>query len=671
MSQDRRVDDTISADLNPSNPSAPGRSTVTSRLSPRALIFRVESAEAARELGSAFGKRDGNGVASGADSFVQRAAESSGDALPASIKGQFESSLGADLSAVRVHTGSASAEAASAVGARAYTTGNDIHFAEGQYAPTDAFGLHLLAHEVAHTQQQAATSTTTQYKLEVSTPGDSLEQEADRAADAMIVGAPAQIAAASMTLARDKDPNAKKDKDEVTIDLKKIATLQGKITTTQAKLRGSNTKLVNDSKTARTCYKAARTAVKAENKAFEEAYKKVSEELKKAKEAIEGEDEFKKFLLDVALEMVAGAAFEGEKAGAEVVKHVPFVVHAAKEVAKSVGMEIAGEGAGDLLGIETKGKDKVDISETKTAADRELDAVEQLDEAIEAVDEQQEHAIMFMDASQDIGQANTKLSDLKSDKTAEGAKTLSKIEGALGNLPTIEKECATVDATITALLAKAKFAQTLAEKQLAAATPGALEREIWANWLGKLSGDEILELREKDGIREALELYNLKDLGSSEDAARARKCVGKTAQSYGASTLGAGKFMVRVVGVNGTFCAVRAPEPPQPDGPVPATGLVVEGDTIPSGACGTVVGVNSSGWLVVAAHFVTPDAKPDDFANSDSKDPIPTMTIDQVLAMEKGNGASTGTPTSTGTPAPQGPPMDPSLMPKLKVDMSF
>ena len=121
---------------------APGRVTASARLYPGALMRKVRDA------------RDANGVAPGAGDAVARASSSSGAALPADVQARFESSLGADLSGVRVHTGGASADAAGAVGARAYTTGNDIHFGAGQYAPADPFGLHLLAHEVAHTQQQ-------------------------------------------------------------------------------------------------------------------------------------------------------------------------------------------------------------------------------------------------------------------------------------------------------------------------------------------------------------------------------------------------------------------------------------------------------------------------------------------------------------------------------------
>lgn len=133
-------------------------------------------------------ERDDNGVAAGAESAVAAAAGSSGFALPSELRRSFESSLGADLSSVRVHTGDASASAAHAVGARAYAVGQDIHFGAGQYDPGSAGGMHLLAHEVAHTVQQQGGSPSRQHKLEVSRVHDGAEVEADAAADAMVAG---------------------------------------------------------------------------------------------------------------------------------------------------------------------------------------------------------------------------------------------------------------------------------------------------------------------------------------------------------------------------------------------------------------------------------------------------------------------------------------------------
>jgi hypothetical protein len=132
-----------------------------------------------------FGQRDANGVAEGAEASVDRAASSVGQPLPAAVREPFERSLGTELSGVRVHTNSESAEAAIAVGAKAYTVGQDIHFGDGCFAPADSDGVHLLAHEVVHTVQNRGGAPAPHTKLEVSNPTDSAEIEADRAADAI------------------------------------------------------------------------------------------------------------------------------------------------------------------------------------------------------------------------------------------------------------------------------------------------------------------------------------------------------------------------------------------------------------------------------------------------------------------------------------------------------
>jgi hypothetical protein len=184
--------------------SAPGRATVSSKHSTgRPIILRVESAEAAQVFADRmFGPRDDNGVAADADQYVDRAASGSGAPLPADLRDRFESSLGADLSSVRIHDGRDSADAAKAVGAKAYTVGQDIHFGAGHYAPQTEAGQFLLAHEVAHTVQQAGATPSRQNKLEVSTPQDGAELEADRAAEAMVRGQQASIASGAGAMSR-------------------------------------------------------------------------------------------------------------------------------------------------------------------------------------------------------------------------------------------------------------------------------------------------------------------------------------------------------------------------------------------------------------------------------------------------------------------------------------
>ncbi len=177
---------------------APGKRTRTQGMGPS--IDRI-----ADRVATVLQRRaasDGGGAA-GAEAAVTQAAGSTGAPLPGAIRERFEGSLGADLSSVRVHTGADSASAADAVGAQAYATGNDIHFAPGKYQPDDPFGVHLLAHEVAHTvQQSGGRAPARQHKLEISDPGDAHELEADRAADAMVTGQPFKVGAGNPLLSR-------------------------------------------------------------------------------------------------------------------------------------------------------------------------------------------------------------------------------------------------------------------------------------------------------------------------------------------------------------------------------------------------------------------------------------------------------------------------------------
>jgi hypothetical protein len=116
-----------------------------------------------------------------------------GQGLPDGVRGQFEASLGLDLSDVQVHTDAAAGATANAVGARAVAIGQDIYFAAGQYDPASHSGQELLAHEVAHTAQQRGASPQAQPKAAVAPPTHGAEGEADRAASAMVAGQPAAV----------------------------------------------------------------------------------------------------------------------------------------------------------------------------------------------------------------------------------------------------------------------------------------------------------------------------------------------------------------------------------------------------------------------------------------------------------------------------------------------
>ncbi|MBL9040929.1 MAG: DUF4157 domain-containing protein [Myxococcales bacterium] len=123
------------------------------------------------------------------------AAETSGTPLPDSLQRKFSDSLGADLSGVRIHTDTRSAETADKLDARAFAHGKNVHFGFGQYDPTTSAGEMLLAHEVAHTVQQGTSSSSAVQAKSMTEPGDACEREADTAAEAMVAGQPAIVGA--------------------------------------------------------------------------------------------------------------------------------------------------------------------------------------------------------------------------------------------------------------------------------------------------------------------------------------------------------------------------------------------------------------------------------------------------------------------------------------------
>jgi hypothetical protein len=102
-----------------------------------------------------------------------------GTPLGGELLQDYESALGVSLGNVHVHTDREADELARAVDARAFTTGTDVYFAQGQFNPGTREGRQLLGHELTHVAQQRGTPTSG--PLRVSQPGESLEQEAEAA----------------------------------------------------------------------------------------------------------------------------------------------------------------------------------------------------------------------------------------------------------------------------------------------------------------------------------------------------------------------------------------------------------------------------------------------------------------------------------------------------------
>jgi hypothetical protein len=87
--------------------------------------------------------------------IVNEVLHSPGQPLDQATRAFFEPRFGHAFSQVRVHTDAKAAESARAVNALAYTVGRHVVFCSGQYAPSTRAGKNLLAHELAHTIQQA------------------------------------------------------------------------------------------------------------------------------------------------------------------------------------------------------------------------------------------------------------------------------------------------------------------------------------------------------------------------------------------------------------------------------------------------------------------------------------------------------------------------------------
>lgn len=108
-----------------------------------------------RQNASALNGWAGMGTRNDVPLSVRHALTLPGEALSQRHRHTLEPRFGADFSSVRIHNGDAAARSAGSIGARAYTMGTDIVFGRGEFNPDSPDGRRLLAHELAHTLQQA------------------------------------------------------------------------------------------------------------------------------------------------------------------------------------------------------------------------------------------------------------------------------------------------------------------------------------------------------------------------------------------------------------------------------------------------------------------------------------------------------------------------------------
>jgi hypothetical protein len=149
-------------------------------------LARLASQVGNHAMGHVLGRMQGDGILEGGAVHpgVEAAISSSrgsGASLDEGVRSDFAPRLGDSLSDVKVHTDSTADALARSVSARAFATGSDVYFAQGEYKPGTADGNKLLAHELTHVVQQRGAPTSG--PMTVSNPGDALESEADAVAD--------------------------------------------------------------------------------------------------------------------------------------------------------------------------------------------------------------------------------------------------------------------------------------------------------------------------------------------------------------------------------------------------------------------------------------------------------------------------------------------------------
>jgi Domain of unknown function (DUF4157) len=111
-------------------------------------------------------------------------ARGGGQGIDHATRTNMDSAFGADFSGVRIHTDARADALSQSLSARAFTTGRDVFFRQGEYNPGSSAGRELLAHELTHVVQQNGDGI--QRKMTVSEPGDAYEVEADRVAQAVM-----------------------------------------------------------------------------------------------------------------------------------------------------------------------------------------------------------------------------------------------------------------------------------------------------------------------------------------------------------------------------------------------------------------------------------------------------------------------------------------------------
>lgn len=161
----------------PSATRAPAREARTGAPSGGGALLALSAAGAAVQRRAA----DGTGAVEPALGAAIDGARGGGQALDAATRGPMEAALGQRFAGVRIHADARADALARSLDARAFTSGRDVFFRAGAYAPAAPDGHRVLAHELAHVAQQSRSTHAAAAPLAVGPADGAHEREARRA----------------------------------------------------------------------------------------------------------------------------------------------------------------------------------------------------------------------------------------------------------------------------------------------------------------------------------------------------------------------------------------------------------------------------------------------------------------------------------------------------------
>ena len=157
--EDEKIDSELSTNVKQSGLQSHTKQPQISDLRMKPLKIRRKSSRQSNlllqmqnSLQQQVGSQGGN-ISGELESSIQRS-RGRGQALAPSVREPMENAFGADFSNVKIHTDNNADVLSRSLNARAFATGPDLFFKQGEYNPSSQSGQELLAHELTHVLQQ-------------------------------------------------------------------------------------------------------------------------------------------------------------------------------------------------------------------------------------------------------------------------------------------------------------------------------------------------------------------------------------------------------------------------------------------------------------------------------------------------------------------------------------